>query len=902
MMSTWNESPELEKKHKKEQRLCIAVFAVILILVAVLIAAVVSLISKYENKRQEMLEILKQEVLLTPTPSVEKSLEDGGRVTDYERMDYYLQERLVEADRNASLEELLGTPYDGVWTMSEDSTSCIVKKDGHWGVASVTGEVLVPVQYKRFSFLDNSGWVEFEEDGIFFVYDDKGKKIHQYSDKTEYRMESEEAYLYRTAKAYMGGMEITFTIPEILEDDYYGVEYRTIDGERLLYRAVGGYAEAGLFTYPDETGRAVAIRCDGQNNMIYYITENGCESRIMELPEGVNARWIDFVGSYTWADISLSHGWLKVYVSDAVPGFLIDEYRNYFAFLNVDTLELVPFPEEYQTYFTMYNMGRSDAMAILRTTEGGPDDKYAICKGDKVLTEEIYYWVEFEETYIVASREEGIDILDYSGNVLGTYWDCSGNFINGRMLVLDGHGLYFIDENFEKCSEYMLSGWGVDGCFAYGVTKDGKYYFLPEITMEELPEQNLIGKYTYEVSPTPSPVPVDMVNASYEVVRREYEAKRYLGKGYFICKNGCYGLADSEGNIIIEPVYPKVTYQDDEQVCFDDAEGVAHVFDYTGRELYSYIYIQGEMTTELGQTFERAVYYRKGMKIEYDYNDAEGYYGIHYYNAETGELIFELTDEMLDVNEYPLRDFQTATLPDESGMAVVIAGDGFGNIAYKVTKDGYTEETYRENAVERRQFYFTEHEVWNNTTLINGWMLTTVYEERGDLLDYAQEWSQVLYNVDTKQCVALPEEYQNIEAKHYQHSQGYFYGISGESFHDYNDGKTDYLYYAICRGNEKLTEEIYQWIYFDTKYIIAGNHSFSHILDYEGNVLAEYHDVAYPFVDGKTVVCDDTGAFYIDENLRKCTDYVMKNVDYCQPDFVCKNGKFYWIKWKDKEE
>lgn len=901
-MRNYNENPEFEKKNRREKRLIIAVFAVILSLIAVLLGAVAALIGKYTGSKKEVESREDIVVTATPTPFSERKKIPGISSVKQEDMDYYLEKRLADADRNAALEELLGTSYDGVWTMSESSTSCIVKKDGKWGMASETGEILVPLRYSRFSFMDNTGWVEFEDNGTFYVFDDRGNKMHQYSNKTEYRLESEEAYLYRTAKAYMSGMEITFTIPEIEGDDYYGVEYRSMETDRVLYSAVGGYSDVGMFTYPDETGRAVAIRSDGLNNTIYYITENGCESRTMELPEGVNARWFDFMGNYSWADMSFSRGWMKVYVSDAVPGFLIDEYKNYLAFLNVDTLELIPFPEEYQTYFTMYNLGREDAMAILENTEGGPDNKYAICKGSSVLTEELYYWVEFCEKCIVASGDESVDILDYEGNIRGSYWDCSGLFINGRMLVLDDDGLYFIDENFEKCSEYLLPGWGIDGCFAYGVTKDGKYYFLPEITMEELPEPLLARAYTVLPSPTPTEVPICMTSDSYELVKTEIEVYRYMENGYVIRRDGCYGLADLEGKVLVEPIYPKWVYHDKEWISFEDSGEVTHVFNYSGQELYSYVCNQGIMTTEQGQDFYRDVYYRQGMKIEWDYNEETFYYGVHYYNAETGELIFELTEEMWSREENPMPDFHVASLPDESGTAVVIAGPGYENTIYQVTKDGYTEKTKQEYYVERRIFEYSDHEEWNRTSLFNGWLLTAVFEERGDLLGYSRKLTEMLYNINTRECVPLPEEYQNWYASFYPYSSGIYYGISGESKYDYNNGETDYVYYAICKRSKRLTEEIYQWIRFDTKYIIAGNNSFSHILDYEGNVLAEYKDVAFPFVDGKTLVCDDTGAFYIDENLCKCSDYIMEDVDYCHPDFIRKDDEFYLIHRKGKKE
>lgn len=392
-------------------------------------------------------------------------------------MDAYLEKRLEDIESEKALTEGLGTGYDAVYLISPESTGFIAKKDGKWGLISETGEPLTAFKFNRFSFMDNTGWVELEKDGVFYVYDDRGTQVAEYTNKLNFRMESEEAYLYRTAKAYMSDMVITTTIPEILEDDYYGVTYYSKKTGKLLYKAVGGTKEVGLFTFPDETGRAVAIQGDGWTNTIYYITAQGCESRVMELPEGVNGRWFYFPGDYTWADICLSNGWLKVYVYDAVPGFLIDEYVGYMAYLNVDTLELVKFPEEYQGLFTIYDMGYGDTVALRVYNEDVEYYQYAICKGDKKLTEEIYYWVAFGETYMTAGQDYGVDILNYDGEVLATYPDVSGYFINGKMLVWDGTGVYFIDETLEACSDYVVQG-DIDGCFSGGVIIDDKYYLL----------------------------------------------------------------------------------------------------------------------------------------------------------------------------------------------------------------------------------------------------------------------------------------------------------------------------------------------------------------------------------------------------------------------------------------
>ena len=882
-----------------EKRKIFTVIIMMLALVIVLCVAVGSLIHKSQDTWQK--------------EKTEREPDTTGTVTDfppsptkaakYPYIDSYLAKRMNSMEQKKNLEAEFGTAYDGVWTLTNDSMSCIVEKNGMWGMVSVTGEILVPVQFERFSFMDNTGWVEFEKDGRFFVYGEQGTLIREYTDKTDFRLESEEGYLYRTTKAYMSGMEITVIVPEITGTDYYGVEYRNKESGEVLYRAVGGYEEAGIFTFPDQSGRAVAIQGDGYTNTIYYITKDGCESRVMELPEGINGRWFDFMGDYAWADVALSHGWVKVFVSDAVPDFLMDSYENYYAFLNVDTLELVPFPKEYQEYFTIYNSGYGKAVAF-RTTTKEDNTKYAVCVGSDVLTEELYYWVEFEENCILCGGDNGVDIFDYSGNLLHTYQQVSGSFPKGRMLVWDENGLYFIDEQLEKCSDYLLTEKKIDRLFSRGVVLEEQYYILEEFAMEELPEQGrLAEKPQPTVVPEPTKVPVYQTEDEYRIVEVGYEICSSLKDAYIIWQDDGYGVADLSGNVVVEPKYESWVYSEEERVSFEDSEGITHMFDCSGKELYTYVCNQGSMTNESGQQFSRAVYYRRGMRIEYDFNYEDAYYGVHYYNAETGALIFELTDEMCQWETNPRPDFQVASMPDETGMAVVIAGNGVYNTMYKITKDGYTEETYQEEHVERRIFHPSDHVVWDFAYLSNGWLLTTVCEERGDLLYCEEDWYQMLFNVHTKERIILPKQYQIWYGEYWVNSKGVYYGMSGESRYDYENGETDCIYYAICHGNEQLTEELYEWIDFGEKYIIAGNSSFSHILNYEGEVLAEYYDVAFPFVDGKTLVVKFTGqAYYIDEDLCYCTHIVKEDVYFGHINYVCSENGNFLIQWKEKKE
>lgn len=477
-----NWTSEAEEKERKARRIAIAIILIAVFLFVLVLGMMAMLMVgtfKSANEWAQDESVFRNDGTELQISEQLNSTARDQTAQDESTSSGYLEQRLMKITETKTMTENLGIGYDLAEAMCGNSSTCIVKKDGKWGLVSVTGEVLVPLKYERYSYRDHTGWVEFEKNGHFYVHDEQGFLKRLYGDKLTFRQESEEAYLYRTARVYMSDMEITTTIPEILEDDYYGVEYRSSKTWEVLYKAVGGYRKVGVFSLPDETGRAVAIQGDGLKNTIYYITEDGCESRNMELPEGVNGRWFYFPVDYTWADIILSNGWLKVYVCDAVPGFLIDEYEYYLAFLNVDTFEMIKFPEEYQNGLSIYDMGYGNTMAVCQYKESNEYYKYAICKGDKKLTEEIYYWVEFGDTYMVACCDDGVDILNYEGEVLASYLDASGSFINGKMLVYDGTGVYFIDEKLQVCSDYIVKG-NIDRCFSRGVVIDDLYYILEE--------------------------------------------------------------------------------------------------------------------------------------------------------------------------------------------------------------------------------------------------------------------------------------------------------------------------------------------------------------------------------------------------------------------------------------
>lgn len=408
----------------------------------------------------------------------------SGKSAPTEAMEKLLKWRLKRIEEKQKMTENLGLPYERVIPFTKDSMTCLAKREGKWGIVTVSGEVLEDFSFERCSYMDAGGWVELEKDGRLFVYDETGTLHKVYEDKLNYGLESKEGYRYRSAVAYAGGMQIKTILPEEENSGYYGVQYRNAETGRLLYEAAGTYRDVGLFTLPDKTGRAVAIRSSGTENIIYYITAEGCISRTIPLEEGANRRYYDFIGNYTWAEDSFYDGWLRVSVYDSVPGFLMDEQDSYTAHLNVDTFEMVRFPEEYQRAFRMQDGGYATAMAVSAYQEDKTNYYYAVCRGERVLTEEKYTWVEFGSNYTVAYMGNGAEFLDEDGNVLARYADASGFFVNGKMLVYDGKGVFFVDEVLQKCSDYIVIG-EIDQCFSRGVVIDGDYYLLKEFAEQK---------------------------------------------------------------------------------------------------------------------------------------------------------------------------------------------------------------------------------------------------------------------------------------------------------------------------------------------------------------------------------------------------------------------------------
>ena len=419
-----------------------------------------------------------------------------------------------------------------------------------------------------------------------------------------------------------------------------------------------------------------------------------------------------------------------------------------------------------------------------------------------------------------------------------------------------------------------------------------------EVNKEEAPTATAIPAKGIFRDPDSTPTPVPTVpptevpgmpaDENYELKRVNYSVVLKLNDNAFIAwANNQYGLANAKGEYLVEPQYTYVEYYDDEWVSFSNDDNKGYVYDTTGKQLYTYdCWVEG-LTTEDGIAYGIWTCYKKGMRVEMIVatSDAD-YFGAKYFNAETGELIFEAVGSYAEV--------ALTTIPDETGAAVVVQNGDREIIIHRVTKDGYTTDSRWYFDVAIRHFFDSDYMSWREQVVSEGWLRTT-FGESNNAEDGYTTWVQSLFDTQKFVMMPLPDKYQNTYADFYGSGKGAYYGISTLTEEEYYGEYPETMYYAICYRNSVLTEEIYTWLAFDTNYILAGTDDFAHILDYEGNVLKEYKDMASAFVNGKLMVSDGHDVFMIDENLEICSGSLATDVDYIMPGFVWKGRAGYII-------
>ena len=258
-----------------------------------------------------------------------------------------------------------------------------------------------------------------------------------------------------------------------------------------------------------------------------------------------------------------------------------------------------------------------------------------------------------------------------------------------------------------------------------------------------------------------------------------------------------------------------------------------------------YVYdINGKLEHTLEISSEESSY-GDGIRLDKQRWD-EGYEYVVYWNitnVETGELLW--TSTCPSVSEWSYRiGFYEDTLVE----AYVSSPDK----VTVVTKDGVVTKTIPYVL----DYDFYSHYSEYTIRKIGNWIYCL-----DCLIDFENE---IVYPVPERFESSFDNPYEifNMDA-----GRNGYYGLT-----------TDDEWYTICYKDQVLTEEQYNWLIFEEDYIIAGDYSLgeSYVLDYNGNKLATYVDIASGYDGEKFLVYDGEGCFFIDSELERISEYIYK--------------------------
>ncbi len=360
--------------------------------------------------------------------------------------------------------------YDWDWAVGFGTNAYLVKKDGMYGAVDFEGNVKIPFIYEEVKDVGNDE-CEFLKNGVGYVYDDKCKLLFSYN-KTELISNPDD---YKFTK---GDATMTLNYCRIEKEYNKGMML-----EIIPYVGDGGWFWLDKFVF--KKGNTDTIIASGYGHS-YGITTYNCWNGILFASEDGDNTAIaveeDLVTGKTYINIIDKDKAKKVEVQEVSGGshayggvWLKDFFLS--NLINVNTGQIINMPYGGYGAITDYYAGRGEYYAV--SIDNG--NTYDICKGSKIMSKG-WKWVNFsDDKYIIAGNSTGEFVfMDYNGNKKASYKD-SSEFFDGKALVSDGTGIFYIDENLNKISDYIYKGTVDDaGCIGRAVKINNKYYLISQ--------------------------------------------------------------------------------------------------------------------------------------------------------------------------------------------------------------------------------------------------------------------------------------------------------------------------------------------------------------------------------------------------------------------------------------
>lgn len=362
--------------------------------------------------------------------------------------------------------EILEKGYDSYAQASDKYI--FVGEDGKYGLINLEGEEIMPIEYDGYGGMMQDGcfclgYKTSESTWDSYIFDENLNVVFN-------NIDFENFYIGSYNEGYIQLIEAN---PEDGISDYV---YLTDDNFDISFFATQEVISG--------CERASAVNNGVATVQTYTRTEEG------EFPFAVGPDGEITYGPAWWAAFPFAQT-----DSGYINGLMFDESTGTsvgMAVYNAKTGNVVMLPGELVVTKTFKSQGitvtaTEDGYMAVQKEQNGPYAIYSIEAQDYVTDYKYAHVGLFKhdkEDYILVSNEDGSQwgYLDKDMNEVGTWYTDATDFIDGKAMIQDADGLYYVvDTSFQKLSE----GLEAEAAYAlddvtnhFGILKDEKYYMV----------------------------------------------------------------------------------------------------------------------------------------------------------------------------------------------------------------------------------------------------------------------------------------------------------------------------------------------------------------------------------------------------------------------------------------
>lgn len=392
----------------------------------------------------------------------------------------------------------------------------LVGQEDYYGIVDFSGNIIVPIEYDSYKmvaeneiefedggeefYVENIGWLERRNAYVYSA--DTGKLLLQYvsSEMTAWVDKHRETIvcgakeheiLYADPESdplgcfegdtsierkYQNGLLMeSYPVFDCCETYEKGVllrnyvSFTNVKTGELIYE---GYSAHEEFEYYYEVDGEWYEEYQDGAPQIFRFSSNKSEAKAVMFedsiqedqfylvfisPDGYEKYEFDVVYMLE-SSVDYSNDWMKMPYSGKM--------------INTKTMEIIDMPSEAPSAaYWYYGIGEYYGLSDVND-----DTIYNIYKGTKKIATN-YKKLYFSTYYIIGKRADGkFAFIDYDGKeqlVVNDYSDP----INGKYLINDGVGVYYVDKTLQRVSDYIYEG-VVENCHAGAILLGEKYYLI----------------------------------------------------------------------------------------------------------------------------------------------------------------------------------------------------------------------------------------------------------------------------------------------------------------------------------------------------------------------------------------------------------------------------------------